>query len=77
LITTEACNTRHRLRNTQYVRRVNYAKQTQFSKYPKEYKPCYDKVLLQFTSPRTLQKQTQFKPNHTQFMKGQDEPKFC
>jgi len=40
-----------------------YAKQTQFSEQPNEHKPNYDKALRQFPSPRTLQKQSQNKPN--------------
>jgi len=37
-------------------------KQTQFPGRPNEHKPFYDKALRHFSSPRTPQKQTQFKP---------------
>ena len=49
-------------RDTQYARRDNYAKQTQFAERPNAHKPCYDKLLRQFPSPRTPQKQTQSNP---------------
>jgi hypothetical protein len=47
-----------------------YAKQTQFLGDSNEHKYCYDKALRQFLSPRTPQKQSQNKPNQTQFLLG-------
>ncbi|MHC4394833.1 MAG: hypothetical protein ACYS1A_04190 [Planctomycetota bacterium] len=41
------------------IHSLNYAKQTQFFPMSNEHKPCYDKALRQFSSPRTPQKQTQ------------------
>ena len=59
-------DTSHAIRNTQDARRVNYAKQTQFSLIPNEHNLLFDKLLRQFLSPRTPQKQSQNKPNQTQ-----------
>ena len=50
-------------RDTQYARRDNYAKQTQFSRVSNEHNLLFDKALRQFSSPQMLQKQSQNKPN--------------
>ena len=60
----------YRESSIQRTKRVNYAKQTQFTGCPNVRKCCYNKVLCQYTPPQPLQKQSQskpIKPNQTQF----------
>jgi hypothetical protein len=60
-------NTRDAIRKTSY-----YAKQTQFLGDSNEHNFCYDKPLRQFSSLRPPQKQSQNKPNQTQFQSGRN-----
>ena len=49
------------------TRRKNKAKQTQFAGRSNERNLIYNKGLRKYSSPRTPQKQSQTKPNQTQF----------
>ena len=77
------------IRDTQYAIRASalyncresstnrpfYAKQTQITKCPNLYKNLLYKGLSKFYPAGGAQKQTQFKPNQTQFQKSQNERK--
>jgi len=57
---------RFTLRQHQRTKRVNYAKQTQFTECSNKRKHCYNNGLCQYTPPQTPAKQTQSKPIQTQ-----------
>jgi len=48
------------------TKKLNYAKQTQFTECPNERKLCINNGLCQYTPPQPLQKQSQSNPIQTQ-----------